>query len=464
MKSSCTSLDSSNFSSSFADFISSTSGNPLPSEVVHDFKRSLLDYISCILSGSAEPIVSALRECLNENIAGEKFFSEGFTAFLSATDAAFLNGVRAHALDFDDGYTQGSCHPGAVVFPAALAAARKYKSTPAQIIPAVVIGYDIMLRISAAMHPTTARNGFHNTSVAGVFGAAAAVSAIMGLDQKSSQHALGLAASFSGGILQFLEDGSDSKRLHAGKAARDGFLCAEMASKGITGPERGLEGKFGFFNAYARGEIRSKLLLQGLGEKFLISNTYFKLYPCCRHYHAAVDAARALWESPDFDIQQIEKIEIGLYAVGVPGHDQTVVHNLLEAQMSAPCAVALCLLDGNITNQSFTESSLSREELKILMLTIETKEDERCEQLYPSVRSGIVTIHLSNGKQLTHRVENPKGEEANPLSDHELEEKFIKNSANIISADDIDSIMSTVWNFEHCDSSSLNKIYQHILD
>lgn len=446
-------------SASLAHYIASAGERVLPAPVIHDFKRALLDYSTCVLTGTHEPVVQALLDCLPDGRTDTPRTVKCLATRLNGTDAALIHGVRAHALDFDDGYTQGSCHPGAPIFSAAFAAAKKYGANPERIVRAVVLGYDIMLRVAATGHPTTAQNGFHNTAIAGVFGAAAAAAVVLGLDSTKANHTLGLAASFAGGVLEFLEDGSDSKRLHAGKAARDGLLCAEMAARGISGPERGLEGKFGFFKAFARGEIRPQFLLEGLGERFLIANAYFKLYPCCRHYHAAIDAARALREEEPFDIADIERVVIGLYALAVEGHDQKAVHTLLEAQMSAPCAISLALLDQNVAIQSFNPDSLARAAFLQLMQKMETRVDAVCEDLYPRVRSGVVTIYLKDGRTLEQRVENPKGEEANPLTDEELEEKFVSNVKGIITDQQISQVIALIRNFERDGAALLGELF-----
>ena len=440
-----------NVSAIIAEYASAANQKSLPTCVTHDFKRALLDYMSCIISGSKEPIVSALASCLDSD---KKSSSPSFDIY----NNAFINGVRAHAIDFDDGYTQGSCHPGAVIFPAVFSIAKKYNSSTDEIIKAVVLGYDVMLRIAATVHPTSAKYGFHNTSIAGIFGAAAAAASIIGLDPKKMRNALGLAASFSGGILEFLEEGADSKRLHAGKAARDGVLCAEMAARGISGPNHFLEGNFGFFNAFTRNEIRSNFIIDSIGQKFLISDVYFKLYPCCRHYHAAIDAALDLKSEVNFQINEIKSIEIGLYEIAVKGHDQKIIKNLLEAQMSAPCAISLALLDNEVSNTSFSTSSLDRLDFQRTIEKTTTVIDPLCESIYPSVRSGVVTLTLTNGTQLQKRIDNPKGESSNPLSDTDLEKKFINNSKSIISNDKISEILEKIWNFDNKDPQEILKI------
>lgn len=451
----------SNFSATtyLADLVASRKNASLPTKTVHDFKRSFLDYLACLITGSNEQVVANLMQCLLDGQADQTQSAFMQVQRFQGKSLAFVNGVRAHALDYDDGYTQGSCHPGAVIFSAVLAAAKKYGVDKQKIIQAVVVGYEVMLRISSAMHPTTAKFGFHNTSVAGVFGATAGASVMLNLNAAKSLNALGLSASYAGGILQFLENGSDAKRLHAGKAAHDGLLCAEMAAAGISGPAKALEGNFGFFRAYARNEIRESFLSAPFVGDYLISQTYIKLYPCCRHYHGAIDAASSLKIANGFDVAQIDRVEIGLYGIAVDGHDQTVVRNLMEAQMSAPCAVSLAILDGLVTQNSFMPESLMRSELKQLMSITKTMVDSECEASYPKLRSGVVRIFFKDGRVIEKRVQQAKGEALNPLEDNEIERKFFANTKEIIGEREAIQLKNLVWNFENADLELLYRYF-----
>jgi 2-methylcitrate dehydratase PrpD len=222
----------------------------LPPPAIHAFKRALLDHVTCALAASAMPVSRALLSYFEETDAARTSSVVGTSAKLSAANAALVNGANTHGLDFDDGHTNGSAHPSGVIFPAVLAAAEQYGSGGREIIAAVVAGYDVMARLAAAMHPVTARRGYHNTPLAGVFGSAAAVANLLKLDTARTNHALGLAGSFAGGVRQYLDDGAEIKRIHPGKAARDGLLCAEFARRGITGPGKILEGRYGFADVY----------------------------------------------------------------------------------------------------------------------------------------------------------------------------------------------------------------------
>src|SRR3954462_7458330 len=293
----------------------------LPPDTVHAFKRTFLDFLTCAISGAAMPVSQALLAYFEENDATRISSVIGNGAKLSPPNAALVTGANTHGLDFDDGHTQGSAHPAGVIFPAVLAVAEQRGSSAHDIVTAVVCGYDVMCRIAATMHPESARRGYHNTALAGVFGATAAVANLLKLDAAKTLNALGLAGSFSAGIREYLDDGAEIKRIHPGKAARDGVICAEFAARGITGPGKVLEGRYGFFATHASPHVKWKRLMQDLGERFEIESIYHKPYPCCRHYHAVIDALKELQRERKFGAAGVASMQIGIYAVGVNGHD-----------------------------------------------------------------------------------------------------------------------------------------------
>ena len=312
-----------------------------------------------------------------------------------------------------------------------------------------MLGYDVMCRIASAMHPATARKGWHNTPLAGVFGAAAAVCKLLGLDAARAQNALGLAGSFAGGIREYLDEGAEIKRIHPGKAARDGLLCAELAKRGITGPAKVLEGRYGFGNIHAGGEMKWERLMLDLGERYEIEHAYFKPYPCCRHYHSAIDGILALRSEHAFTAADVKHVRIGLYAVGVNGHDHKHSENLLDAQMSAPVAAALAIVDGDIAAHRFLPESLERAEVRRLVHAADTQVDEECERIYPGRRSGVVRIDLADGRSFHKRVLDPKGEGDNPMTDEDLKRKFGVNCEAVIGRAKCERLMELVWNFEN---------------
>lgn len=420
----------------------------LPPDVVHAFKRALLDHVTCALTGSLMPVSRALLSYFRETDASRVATVIGTGAKLSAQNAALVNGANTHGLDFDDGTTHGSAHPSGAIFPAVLAAAEQHGAAPREIVLAAVMGYDVLIRIAAAMHPVTARKGFHNTPLAGVFGAAAAVASLLKLDAAQTNHALGLAGSFAGGIRQYLDDGAEIKRIHPGKAARDGLLCAEFARRGITGPGKVLEGRYGFAETHVGGQFKWERLLDGLGSRYEISNVYFKPFPCCRHYHSVMDGIQSLRAAHGIRAGDVASLRLGIYSVGVHGHDHKHCDNVLDAQMSAPVGAALALADGDVAAHSFLPNSLARPEVRRLIDLAETRVDEECERIYPGRRSGVVEIALKDGRRLKARVLDPKGEDENPMSDADLERKFTANCTPVIGKEKCDAVLNAVWRFD----------------
>ncbi|MBI4195076.1 MAG: MmgE/PrpD family protein [Betaproteobacteria bacterium] len=431
-----------------AAHVAATRYDSLSPEVIHAFKRALLDFLTCSTAGSAMPVSRALLSYYEENDATRVATVIGSGVRLAAPNAALVNGANTHGLDFDDGHTNGSAHPAGAIFPAVLAAAEQHQASASEIALAVVLGYDVMLRIAAAMHPTSARRGFHNTAIAGVFGAAAGVASLLKLDAEQTRHAIGLAGSFAGGIREYLEEGAEVKRIHPGKAARDGLLCAEFARRGITGPSKILEGRDGFFRTHADGKVNWERLLEGLGRRFEISHVYFKPYPCCRHYHSVIDGIRELRRKHGIRAEDVEHVEAGLYAVGVHGHDHKHCDNLLDAQMSAPCAAALALVDGEVAASHFLPESLDRPAVRAMIQRVDARLDEECERIYPGRRSGAVHIVMRDGRKFDLRVLDPRGEASNPMSDADLEGKFIVNCEPIIGRTRCDRLLGKVWQFD----------------
>ena len=417
----------------------------LPAEAVHAVRRAMVDYLACALPGMAMPVTQALLRWARAQGARPVAAPVGSREGLSAPEAAFVNGAAAHALDFDDGQTRGSVHPGGVVLSAAFAAAEAEGADMGRFLVAVAAGYDVTLRIAAAIHPASASLGWHNTPVAGVFGAAAAASRIRGLDAATTGHALGLAASFSGGLRQYLHDGAEVKRLHPGKAARDGLVCAGLAAEGITGAVECLEGKHGLFRAMVGERADPAQIRDRLGAWHPVTSAYFKPYPCCRHYHAAVDAVLEMRQAEGIAAADVAGIEIGLYEVGARGHDHITARNLLEAQMSAPCAIAAALIHGRLGFAELAPEGFAAPEPQRLLAATRVVVDPDCEAAYPGRRSGVVTLTLRDGRRLTRRVLDPRGEGDNPMSDADLSEKFLANAGPVLGPDRAALALAALW-------------------
>jgi len=419
----------------------------LPQPVIHHAKRALLDYLACAISGSQSEPGRALMDYLRTADRSTDATVIGTGERLSTMNAALANGTHAHAYDFDDGQTKASAHAGGVIFSAVLPAAEQLRSSARDTLLAAVVGYEVMLRISSAMHPASWSRGFHNTPIAGVFGATAGVARLLGLTVDQTVHALGHAGSFAGGLFEFLGEGADTKRVHPGKAARDGILCAEMGKRGITGPTKVLEGTHGFFRAFADGQVKWDRLLDGIGREFSIADMYFKPYPCCRHLHAIIEGIEGLKREQAIAAADVKRITTSLYKVGTK-HDHRHCDTLLDAQMSIPVAAALAIVCDDVTIHSFTREMLDRPDVRTLIERTDVRADDECERVYPGDRRAIIEIELVSGAKRRIVVNNPKGESQQPMTDADLEQKLTANCAPVIGAEHCARLIRGVWDME----------------
>jgi 2-methylcitrate dehydratase PrpD len=373
---------------------------------------------------------------------------------VTALGAAVVNGTNGHGIEADDGYTPGSFHPTSVVLPAVFAVGQTLGSSADQVIKAAAIGMEVGCRIAAAGHPATRRNHFHNTPVAGVFGAAAATGVLLGLDEEGIANALGIAGSHSSGTFEFLGTAAEVKRFHPGKGARDGIASADLAASGLTGPTTILEGPDGYFATYAgvEGEDWSaETLLDELGSQWRILRTYIKPYPCCRHLHGAIDAVLSLRSEHEIDWREVREIRVGTFAIAA-GHDKTEVSTVIGAQLSMPYVLALAVRGGQVVLSDFGSDVRRDRELDELMGRVVITEDAAATEAYPTNgRPAEVTIALQNGDVFTHRVEFPYGESENPVTDADLEVKVRRLVEPVLGADGAQVLIDAAWQFETLD-------------
>lgn len=433
-----------------AEWAASLRYEDLPAEVVHQAKRVILDYLAATLVGSTSGPAGIVQEYLSEARGSEgreqgPATVVGTSLRLPAADAALANGTAAHGLEVDDGYTPGGYHPGAPVLSAVLALAEARRSPARDILLATVVGFELSCRLAGAAHPATWRRGFHNTPVAGVFGAAAGATTLLGADAGLVANALGVAGSHAGGLFEFLGQGAEVKRLHAGKAARDGIVSAELASHGLSGPTTVLEGPHGYLRAFADGEVDEDHLLAGLGTEWRTLRTYVKPYPCCRHLHGPIDAILALREQAPIDVDALDSVTVETFT-GAARHDGTSIEDLLGAQLSIPYAVAVTLVHGVPGLEHFEARVREDPRVRRLVDIVQVREADDCVRDYPVMRPARVVLRGDGARQV--RIDQPYGEPANPVTDGGLEAKLLRLAGPVVGADRCKRVISAVWSFD----------------
>lgn len=437
--------DQQSLTAALANWATSTASADLPDRVVHQVRRILVDYLAAAFAGADTEAASVVREyvaCTDTDLAATVI---GTDLRFSSAGAALVNGTAAHALDLDDGYTPGACHPGAPIVSSILAVAERDNKPSEDVIRSIALGYEVAVRIAGASHPSQRRRGFHNTALVGTFGSAVGVATLLGADGAQLAGALGNAGSHAGGLLSFLDEGSDIKRYHAGKAARDGLVSAELAMAGLLGPSNVLEGDHGYFHAFTGDEFDVEHLIGGLGETWRMLQTYNKPYPCCRHVHGAIDAALAIREMDGFDDTDISSVRVETFAIAA-SHDQKDVKNTMDAQMSLPYSVAAALVNGNVVMDHFGDIARADQRIVAVTNATEVEIDDAYTESYPANRPARVTIR-SGDREFVNEVLQPYGEPANPMTDADLDAKFRALVSPVLGDERTDRLSRTVWGF-----------------
>lgn len=369
---------------------------------------------------------------------------------LAAGDAALVNGVAAHAFELDD-YHNAKLHPGAVVVPAALALAEALDSDGERLLVAIAAGYEVMIRTGLALDPSAARlRGWHLTGVCGPLGAAAAAAVLLGLDAERTAWALGLAGTQGAGLFAFNADGSMSKRLHPGFAARAGIVAAELAAEGVTGPTQIYEAEDGGYLAAHSDVTHPEILVEGLGDRFLLDATSFKPYSCCGSLHSYVDAALALRERLGGPPASDKRVRVGMSrVVDVQCGFDYAPGSELNGQMSARYCIAAAFHEGGALPPEFAPDKLADPDIVALAHRIELVPDPALDEIYPANFVGWVEVEQDGGAfdQAYHL--DPSGSTANPRREQALRHKFHTLMRDKLSAEAIPAIEAAALAMEN---------------
>src|SRR5438046_1239939 len=399
----------------------------LPPDVVARALDLLRDHLGVALGGAGEESSVVLRRGLAALGLRGGATVLGTAERLPAPHAALANGAAAHALEMDDTHQGGSLHLGATVFPAALAAAELGGAGGERVLRAAVAGYEVAARLAMALGPAAHyRRGFHLTATCGAFGAAAAAGVVLGLDAAAIAAALGIAGSQAAGSMEFLADGSWTKRFQTGWAACAGLHAAALAQAGFSGPATILEGRFGFLHAYSDGATTVPL---GAREGFELMRTSLKPHACCRYMQGPIDAVLALRAAHPIAPDAVERVEVGMLAAGFPivcepAEAKRRPASVVEAQFSLPFGVAVALARGAASPAEFAPACLRDPTVGALMERVVGVRDPALDAAFPRAWPCWVRITLRGRPPLEAHIQHPRGDPESFLTPAELERKF----------------------------------------
>lgn len=432
-------LPPTNIAHELAEFAAGLRYEAIPEEVRERAKHLILDATGIALASTKHDFASrALAGLQSLGDAGEVPVI-GISARLTARDAATLNGILCHGLDFDDTHLAGIVHATASAWPAALSAAIMTGADGRALLTAYVLGVEVAARLGAVAKGGFHQVGFHPTGLCGAFGCALVAGKLMGLSPAQLRHAQGIALSMAAGSFEFLEDGAWTKRLHPGWAAACGITAAALAKGGFVGATRVYEGRFGLYRSHL-GPLEAtcdySLATAGLGEVWEVMNVAVKPYPACHFTHGCLDAAAALSAEPGFRPAEIAQVT-ALVPEGVvstvcePLEGKRRPQNAYDAQFSIPYQVATMLLRGRFTLAELEPEVLADPEVLALAAKVDYATDP--ETTFPRHYSGEVRVRLADGRGLRRREPINRGAPDRPLAHAEIVEKFGANAATVVS-------------------------------
>ena len=442
-----------------ATWIAGLTYDDLPERSLNVLRHAVLDTLGCILHGRDMEWARIAADWARAGGAGGPASILGDASpSLRPSDAAFANGIAAHAFELDD-FHSVKLHPGAVVVPAALALAEAHDLSGEDLVTAVAAGYEVMIRTSAALDPSAGRlRGWHLTGIAGTFGAAAAGARLLGLDAERTAWALGLAGTQSSGLFAFNADGAMSKRFHAGDAARAGVVAAELAAAGFTGPTQIYEAEDGGFLKAHSDAAREAPLVDGLGSDWRLDFTTFKPYSCCGSLHSYVDAALELRERFGVPDDPERRMRVGLcHLVDVQCGFDYRPSTTLNAQMNARYCVATAFTDGAVLPAQFEPDRLADPRTMALIERIEQVHDPELDGVYPANFCGWVEVESAPGSGAFERVyrHDPSGSIVNPDKDAAMRRKFRMLMADLLPAEQAAAVEATALALESNDAQAL---------
>ena len=432
-----------------AEFTASIRPDALPPEVRRQAARLVLDALGCAMAAWTE---DAEKSRIARDIAA--LYPAEAGAHVMGTKgapvqpafAALANGILINAADNDDTHKRALLHVGSVMVPTALALAEARGLSGRAMLAALVVGYEVAVRVGMAVMPTHYRF-WHSTATNGTFGAAAGAAHAMDLDADGVQRALGLAGTQAAGLNTFFESGDMTKSIHPGKAALNGILSAQMAALGATSPPGILEHPKGYLAAFSL-EPKAAALTAGLGTEWEILQNGFKYFPSILASHSPIQATLAIVAKHKPDPKRIISITNETYATVKSHFSNKDVTSVMGARVSVPYCIAAAAVDGELTQRQFAPGRVNDALIRQVLARTEVVPDAELNKLYPTKFPARVTITLDDGTKLTETVLLPKGDPGAPLSDAELEAKYRDNAEPLLGKAGAAALRDAIWRLD----------------
>jgi len=433
-----------------ARFLVATNFEDVGVNVQRHAKLCILDWLGAALAGSVEPPSKIIRSVIRDLGGKRESTIIGAQDKTTCLNAALANGIAGHSIELDDVNQLAIIHPAAAVVPAALAVGERCDSSGREMIESVVLGYETEVRIGMAMNPSHYEY-WHPTGTCGTFGAVAAASKLLDLNEEQTIHALGIAGTQASGLIETF--GSMSKSLNPGRAAQSGVLAALLAQNGFTSTTQILDSKIGYCRAASK-EPKLNLLTDQLGVRYAVMRTCFKYHASCGHTHGAIDALQSIALKHGITPEMVEQIIVETYPIAAKlVGNKTDPSTASEAKFSLHYCLAAALVCGKVGLEEFSEQRLKDHKLRELSKKVTVSVGE--EFANAVLGSARVTVNDSRGRSVSMKVDEPKGYPDNPLTPDQLKHKFRRLASIAIPEGQADNIITAMDRLERVQVSEL---------
>jgi 2-methylcitrate dehydratase PrpD len=412
-----------------AEFACNVTFEKLPPNVIVKTKQLMLDCLGNQIGAYGEESAQMLYDVLDVSSVRGGSSVVGYGTKTVPLLAGCVNGMLAHLLDMDDAHRDSLTKTGSAVTPAAMAIAEAYDCEGKSVIEAVVAGYETMIRLGLAVNPGHRGRGFHSTATLGTYGAAVAAGRLLRLDAGRMVDAVGMAGTQAAGLAAFINNAAMIKPFNVAKGVYNGILSALMAMRGFRGPPDIIEGEEGFIRAYS-DQADPDRVVNNIGVHFHLLESGFKPHAACRYAHGPIDAAVGLMKKYGFEAEEIQEIHVHLSTLANRQSNFYEPKSIASAQGSTPFAIAAALVCAT--------DSLSVSDIRTAFNDPRVWVLHRCIHLH--VDSGMdymgrgctVRVLLRSGSSYEEDVKLPRGEPENPMSDIEIQQKFMRQAAAVI--------------------------------
>ncbi|MCA3073509.1 MAG: MmgE/PrpD family protein [Rhodocyclaceae bacterium] len=421
-----------------AAFVAQADAGAIPEAVLHEGRRCLVNLFGVALHATQDPALPMLLDVLQAEGGRPRATVIGVGRRVPLMHAALANGLLAHLDDFDDTFFPTVLHPSAPTIPAALALAEDRGTDGRSFLAATVLGLEACCRVALSIQQMRHGALWHMTGTAGVFGSVAAAGRLLGLDASTMAVAFGLAGTQAGGLRETF--GTMTKAFHPARAAQSGLLAALMAQRGFSSTTRILEGPHGFAQAFAAGAFDAEAIVDGLGERWLLMDNAPKPYASAILSHPMVDAMFALRTQPGVSPAQVVRIGGRVNPLAIRLESRPEPADGLAARLSFQHAMAAAFVDGTCLPAQFTDARVHDPVVAGVRRSVEMTPDPAMPQ-----HGCEVELSLADGRVLRQAIEHATGSPGRPVSDVQLEAKFLALAGTVLTAARARRLLGQLW-------------------